>query len=155
MYNQEKIFTSCISQQQILESGIIQEVLSFLSWTLEKNKSKNRKGIGSETSRPSKRKKHVVSRVPKAWHWSRPLAEHVKQTMPFQLQSTVTAGLKEERKSHRGRSRYLGLYNEIKKAGKVSQQVSRKILYIGRSRHLNLHNEKKARTRSKEVSFFI
>lgn len=106
------------SKQQILESCIIQEVLSFLSWTLEKNKSKNRKGTGSETSRPSKRKKHVVSRVPKAWHWSRPLAEHVKQTMPFQLQSTVTAGLKEERKSHRGRSRYLGLYNEIKKQEK-------------------------------------
>lgn len=115
----KKIFTSCISQTtNFLKSCIIQEVLSFLSWTLEKNKSKNRKGIGSETSRPSKRKKHVVSRVPKAWHWSRPLAEHVKQTMPFQLQSTVTAGLKEERKSHRGRSRYLGLYNDIKKQEK-------------------------------------
>lgn len=141
MYNQEKIFTSC--SFQTTNSWVMYNPRSsffpFVNIGKEQN-SKNRKGIGSETSRPSKRKKHVVSRVPKAWHWSRPLAEHVKQTMPFQLQSTVTAGLKEERKSHRGRSRYLGLYNEIKKAGKVSQQVSRKILYIGRSRHLNLHN---------------
>lgn len=120
MYNQEKIFTSCISQTtNFLKSCIIQEVLSFLSWTLEKNKIvRIEKALVLKPCDQAREKKHVVSQVPKAWHWSRPLTEHVKQTMPFQLQSTVTAGLKEERKSHRGRSRYLGLYNDIKKQEK-------------------------------------
>lgn len=131
MYNQEKIFTSCISQTT--NSWVMYNPRSsffpFVNIGKEQN-SKDRKGTGSETSRPSKRKKHVVSRVPKAWHWSRPLAEHVKQTMPFQLQSTVTAGLKEERKSHRGISRYLGLYNEIKKQEKYHSKSQGKPIYI-------------------------
>lgn len=123
------------SKQQILESCIIQEVLSFLSWTLEKNKRvriekalvlKPRDQAREDQARE---KKHVVSRVPRAWHWSRPLAEHVKQTMPFQLQSTVTAGLKEERKSHRGRSRYLGLYNEIKSKKSITASLKENLIY--------------------------